>query len=389
MTVDSPAPEPGTATTLWAGMELRHDLVTTASLQRDIVLPPSPTTRTLARLMVPRRCRRALDLGTGCGALALLAARLADDVFATDVNPRAIAFARANARANDVSNVTWLEGSLTDPVRGLRLPSSSSDPMCFDLVIGNLPFVISPRQLLSFRDGGAGFSATAVSAAAEILAPDGIAEFLVNWVVTDRTRLYDTPVSWVRATGHGGLVLLHSLQSPEEYVAAWAKSNDDDPDEWLRHLHAHDAVAIANGAVIVHRPLHSSPRPLIRAAPMSSPRGRGGDQIDRILRAEPASDSDILSRHLRLLPSSITEEQGGAGDRRVRIRAHDSCGVTTTVRAEQVELLRRLDGSRCLDDVIDAWAGPDIERNSEHEAAVITTVRRLVLLGLLEADRGA
>lgn len=359
-----------TAVTTWAGMQLRHDPVVGGALHRDIVLPPSPTTTTLARLMVPRRCRCALDIGTGCGALALLAARLADDVFATDVNPRALAYGRANAEANGISNVTWLEGPLTDPVRQRRADPSDGEPMNFDLVVGNLPFVISPRASLTFRDGG-DISAAAVAAAADILAPGGVAEFLVNWVVTDRGHSYDTPVSWLRSAGRGGLVLLHSLQTPEEYVATWAKHRDDDRDEWLAHLRDRGAVALANGAVVVHRPITPTPRPSIRAAPMGSPRGRGGDQVARMLRAASVSDAEIVGRAPRLVAATLLEEDAGDRGRVVRIRAHDSCGVTATVPVEQIHLLRRLDGTRRLD---------------ERDEPAVALVRRLALHGLIELD---
>ena len=55
---------------------------------------------TLAKLAVRRPCARALDLGTGCGIQALLAARHAERVVATDVNPRALGFAAFNAALN-------------------------------------------------------------------------------------------------------------------------------------------------------------------------------------------------------------------------------------------------------------------------------------------------
>jgi release factor glutamine methyltransferase len=60
-----------------------------------------------------RRGQRVLDMGTGSGVSALLAARVGADVIAVDVNPEAVAGARANAEANDLAErITFLHGDL-------------------------------------------------------------------------------------------------------------------------------------------------------------------------------------------------------------------------------------------------------------------------------------
>ena len=104
----------------------------------------SPPARLLARLTVRAAAGRVLDLGCGGGVQALLAARHAESVVGVDLNPRALAFARFNARLNRVHNVEWREGDLFAPVAGER----------FDLVVSNPPYVVSPESWLLFRDGG-------------------------------------------------------------------------------------------------------------------------------------------------------------------------------------------------------------------------------------------
>jgi len=71
---------------------------------------------------------RVLDLGTGTGILALVAARLgATEVLAVDNDSNAVAVARRNARDNDVAHVIrLLHGSLPD-VGG-----------AYDLVVANI-----------------------------------------------------------------------------------------------------------------------------------------------------------------------------------------------------------------------------------------------------------
>src|SRR5437763_10281144 len=64
----------------------------------------SRSTATAAALAVRRPVASALDLGTGSGALALLAAGPSDRVTATDVNSRAFPFGRLSAQPSGVDS---------------------------------------------------------------------------------------------------------------------------------------------------------------------------------------------------------------------------------------------------------------------------------------------
>ncbi|HEX2163530.1 MAG TPA: methyltransferase, partial [Thermoanaerobaculia bacterium] len=71
------------------------------------------------------------DLGTGSGLGALAAARRGFRVVATDLNPAAVAAARANAAANGFADrIEVRHGDLFAPVAGER----------FDLVLFNPPY---------------------------------------------------------------------------------------------------------------------------------------------------------------------------------------------------------------------------------------------------------
>ena len=96
-------------------------------------------------LLTPRvRGRRALDVGTGSGIHALLAARHNREVVATDVNRRALAYTTLNAALNGLDNVECRLGSFFEPVDGET----------FDLVTCNAPYVISPETRWIYRDSG-------------------------------------------------------------------------------------------------------------------------------------------------------------------------------------------------------------------------------------------
>ena len=76
------------------------------SLPRDFVMSgTSPSSLSLARITFRDRVRAVLDLGTGAGIHALLAATHAERVVATDTNPRALNFARMNAHLNGIENI--------------------------------------------------------------------------------------------------------------------------------------------------------------------------------------------------------------------------------------------------------------------------------------------
>ena len=70
------------------------------------MLGVSPPARVLAWLTVRTPVERALDLGTGNGHQALLAARHAGTSPAVDINPRALRFAEFNAVLNGAASST-------------------------------------------------------------------------------------------------------------------------------------------------------------------------------------------------------------------------------------------------------------------------------------------
>ncbi|MEU8620072.1 HemK2/MTQ2 family protein methyltransferase [Streptomyces sp. NPDC048623] len=73
---------------------------------------------------------RVLDMGTGSGSLALIAAKKGADVLAVDLNPHAVAAVRTNAELNGVAErVEARESDVFESVEGR-----------FDLIVFNPPF---------------------------------------------------------------------------------------------------------------------------------------------------------------------------------------------------------------------------------------------------------
>jgi len=73
-----------------------------------------------------------LDIGTGSGILAIVAAKRSARVYATDISLEALAVAILNAKINSVlDRITFLKGSLFEPTKNLR----------FSLIIFNPPYL--------------------------------------------------------------------------------------------------------------------------------------------------------------------------------------------------------------------------------------------------------
>ena len=101
------------------------------------VLVPRPETELLVELAVARKPRRALDVGTGSGCIAVaLAVNVpAVQVTALDVSPAALAVAARNAQRHSVSErITFRPSDLL-----AALPPTPA----YDLLCANLPYIDS------------------------------------------------------------------------------------------------------------------------------------------------------------------------------------------------------------------------------------------------------
>ncbi len=100
------------------------------------------TSGLMARHLALRPTDEVLDVGTGSGIQAIVAAQQAQRVVAIDVNPEAVVCARANCERNEVDNVTVLQGDLFEPLTaGER----------FDVIIFTPPYMEGPVTTLLSR----------------------------------------------------------------------------------------------------------------------------------------------------------------------------------------------------------------------------------------------
>ena len=193
----------------------------------DAVPPLNAVTPFLARAAIPRRpIDSALDLGCGAGALALALAAVARRVVGTDVNARALSWARFNARLNGVAGVELRLGDLFEPAGAER----------FDLVVAQPPFVArradaDPCAFVHGGPRGDELALRSMAGAPSRLTPRGRAVLLADWPVLDGDPLD----ARVRAALGDAAADAFVLQSPpknlDEYCTSVAAAEHPRLDE--------------------------------------------------------------------------------------------------------------------------------------------------------------
>jgi len=255
--------EPRAQIGVHAGLLIAGDLElrpASRGARRDHAAGPTTASILLDRMTVRRPVARALDLGCGGGYLALRLALHATAVRATDVSRRALRYASLNAALNGLDPRVRFAAS--DRFSGLAGES-------FDLITGNLPFVISPEARFVFRDAGLrgdGFLASVVRATGRHLVEGGIAQYLAQWVhgeeagdaEAEEARL----AGWVHAAGCDALIVRLERDPVDVYATRWIAGPERplSTDErarrmarWMTHYRRAGIRAISTGLVCLRR----------------------------------------------------------------------------------------------------------------------------------------
>jgi hypothetical protein len=314
---------------------------------------------TLSHLTVRRPVAKALDMGTGNGIQAILASRHAKHVVATDVNPRALEFARMNAALNGADAIEFREGTFFEPAAG----------ELFDLVVSNPPYVISPETEYLFRDSGLpgdSVSRGAVQEVPSVLAEGGFATLLVSWVHEPGESWARPLREWLDDSGCDAWLLHYKTEDPLDHTASWNRDAAEGDDEafdavierWLDYLGRLGIEAIATGAVILRKRSSGSPNwiredelPTDRLSPAS-------DHIMRVFAAQDflASGADILEERLALAPRTRLEQSVVLRDGiwtvdGIAVGLQEGLGFRAGVDSPTSQLLAQLDGKRTLAEI--------------------------------------
>lgn len=387
------------------------EVATGGALQPDHVLGAGGASLTLAQVTARTPVTRVLDLGTGSGIQALYAARHAQEIVATDLSERALAFARFNAALNMVT-FDLRAGSMLEPVAGET----------FDLVVSNPPFVITPRTegqdvlpQYEYRDGGAAGDEIVRNLVVDlggVLNPGGSAYVLGNWEIKTGKLWSDRLNQWLDEAqeAHGPLdawVIQRELLDPAQYAETWIRDGGTTPDRdpagyaatygaWLGDFESRDVAAIGFGIIVVRKPLNSS-APTIRR--LEEITGTVAQPLGPVFAAALAahdwasalSDHELSNQHL-VVAADVTEERfytPGQQDPNIIILRQGS-GLGRTIQATTVlaGLVGACDGELSVGQIIGAIATLFEVSAADLTAELLADIRGLITDGLLTPTDG-
>lgn len=336
-------------------------------LEDDYVLSISQSALLLERFTIRRQFERVLDMGAGSGLHALLAARDASAVVATDVIGRALDMCRWNAWLNGLENIETRVGSLYEPVTDET----------FDLVLSNPPFVVSPGKQWAYRDGGLsgdGFSREAVRGAASHLAEGGIGMVEVNWIIENMKDTEARLGQWCEGLGCDVVVLRRHITSPRQYAVVWSAPNrGDDLDayraelqRWMDTFEHRGVVGIGGGVVVLRKRMvepgingDSGSGNWMVTFDSPSPGVGSGEVVERLLAAHTRLNdgrplgSEILvatehSVEETLLPDKASSRYATAS---ATVRLHPPLRFTMEADRLDLEILVRCEGTTPLTEI--------------------------------------
>nr|WP_243752307.1 methyltransferase [Leucobacter weissii] len=340
----------------------------------DHVMGVGGATRSLIAQLPPDHAGAALDLGTGCGIVALHLS-LRGPVVATDLSERALVFARANARLNRAgtgAGIDFRSGDLFGPVAGER----------FALIASNPPFVITPRtgsdgRRYEYRDGGMvgdRLVQEVVRRGYEHLAEGGTLLCLANWESHWGDDGLGRVEGWVEALGDrtAAWVIERERLSPERYAETWARDGGARPGaedferlmrSWLDDFASRRVVAVGLGSIRIRRLARTdstgseryperaggAPVRLERAGGALS--GRAGGPLsaifDAAIEVSAMSDAEMLERRWLL--------SDGVGELREHVPGQEQPSRITF--SAEVGLARRLEADTLLAAALGACDG--------------------------------
>jgi hypothetical protein len=337
----------------------------------DRVPGPGEASNALAALTL-RNPGRALDMGTGSGVQALLLAGHADEVVATDVNERALDFARFNAALNGVT-LDVRAGSLFEPVAG----------ELFDLIVSNPPYVISPDTGLLFRDGGLpgdSFSEAVVRQTPTLLQEGGYAQIRANWVTDPDEAPAAAPTRWLHGTNCDALLLHTKSWDHFEYAVSWnsflrvdAEAFSEALERWLGYFRAEGIERISGGLIVLRK--RSAPQNWLLRLATQEPQPGAAAHVRRLFAAQDYlrlhDDESLLDARFAPADDHVVELGLHSGS---VVAAHaildGGLGIRTALDEAGADLLARI--------------GPGLTLREGGGETAAPIARRLLALGFLE-----
>lgn len=361
------------------------------SADRDLVLWPNPTSRLLSRFTVRRPSRATLDVGTGTGIQALIAAAHSEKVVATDLNPRAVAFAAFNARLNGVENVECLAGEGYEPVAGRK----------FDLIVTNPPFFLTPSTLYLFCDNPMDLDQLCcrlTREAASYLNEGGYFQMLCEWAEVEGQTWQERLGEWFDGLECDAWVMKGYSEDPaeyaEEHIRSTVSSSQRDAElfsSYMDYYRARKVKAICGGVIAMRR--RSGNNWVFMEEVTSTPKQPFGDlmasafEARDFLQSHP-SDEQLLEAKPTLSANAQLEQvfrRGGEGwqPEALTLRLVKGFEYFFGLQPLVAEFLSGCDGTRSFRELIDAFAGKANAPHEQVQKECLDVARKLIERGFL------
>ncbi len=278
-------------------------------IPHDLVMSVGADSHWLARTTVRRPVGAMLDLCTGSGVHALLAASHSQRVVAVDISPRAARCTRFNAQASGAANVEVAVGDLFEPVYGER----------FDLITANPPFVPSPVDSLGFRDGGHSgedVQRRIIAGLPHHLAPGGIAQIVTELGERDDESISDRLRGWLGGAPMDILILRLRVHSATNYAIGHAEGDYDfgafldSVHSWADNLRTQGYSRIVSVLLVFQWSDPAFGPPWTRSEEAELPLCDAGSEVEAIFNAERMARKPNLQR---LLEHSRVRRAGPIG----------------------------------------------------------------------------
>jgi SAM-dependent methyltransferase len=320
----------------------------------NFVLPIGPAGRYLADLTIRSPVKSTLDLGCGCGVQSLLASLHSIKVTATDVNPRAAALTRLNAKLNGITNIEVVEGSYFEPVNGKK----------FDLIVANLPYVITPDSPFIYRDvdlPGDGSLRKWLQAIPMHLEEGGFTHILINWIIRKDQSWAEPVQAYLRDLPLDAWLIYNGSKSLDEYTEIWIDTETKKDivainatrQSWLSWYREQGIQQIGLGSLTLRG--RSTTKNWFRAIPVKTTlEGQAGEHFLRLFAAQDFLDS-LESRQdlLKIIFQKVNLEINPQPGQTTSVYSAKQLNIQVNLNPETMPVLTLLDGKTILQQAIE------------------------------------
>ncbi len=327
-----------------------------ASPPEEYIIPVSGAARAVDDLTVREPCDLAVDLACGQGYHALRSMPHARRSIATDINPRAIAFARANAALHGVPDrVEVRPGSFYEPLSDVAGK--------IDLLTCNPPFVMQPgahvTSAVSATEGD-GMIEGLVKGLPPMLREGGWGTMCGLWENADPRHWHSRVSAWLAGSACDALILQFQTYLPDEYLLAWFP-----PDVragivpgWRVLCERRKIAAVTYGAIIVRKRAGQNWLATL-STPIFARSGSASEQVKAYFASQTALQNmwgpvDLLDRRLRIAAGwRFDPAQGTPRSAPTGVSRGLALPVANAARVEQ--MLASFDGISTARDIVASW----------------------------------